>query len=757
MLQRIADQLQLSKRQVENIRNLTREGGTIPFIARYRKEATGNLDEVLITRVVDQLEYFEELEKRKETVIRTIESAGKLTESLKERILQCYDATVLEDIYLPFKPKRKTRAAIAIEKGLEPLAKRIFEQDDFDPEQEARQYLGESVKDTGEAIQGASDIIAEWISENEDARNSIRKLFQASGRLVSKVLNSKKEEENAQKYRDYFSFSEPLANCPSHRLLAIRRGEKEGFLVMSIEIDREEALRKLEKIFVRTHTPSAKIVAAASGDGLDRLLHPSVETEFALAGRKKAEEEAIQVFAENLRQLLLAPPLGGGRILAIDPGNRTGCKLAVLDDQGNFLHYTTIFPHPPQMEREQSITTLKALVKQFAVDAIAVGSGTAGRETEALVRQIDFEKAVSIFLVNESGASIYSASELAREEFPELDLTVRGAISIGRRLMDPLSELVKIDPKSIGVGQYQHDVNQPKLKDALDRVVESCVNFVGVDLNTSSRHLLGYVSGLGPALAKNIVAYRAEHGPFRSREELKKVSLMGPKAFEQSAGFLRIPGAANPLDASAVHPESYPIVETMARDLQSSVSDLITQGSLRDRIAREKYISGTAGEYTINDIFEELQKPGRDPRSTAEVFRFDDSVHTIEDLRPGMKLPGIVTNITNFGAFVDIGVKQDGLVHLSNLSARYVQHPNEIVRLQQKVWVTVMEVDVARRRISLSMKEETSSPAARSSAKKSSSTGQIRKPDRNPASQSARGNPTDFADKLADLKKKFNR
>jgi uncharacterized protein len=703
-IKKIAEKLSFSLKQVNNIYDLQAEGATIPFMARYRKEATGNMDEVQINDVVEQVKYFSELDKRKETVLKTIEGLGKLSPELKGRIDNCYDATELEDIYLPYKPKRKTRATTAIEKGLEPLAALVFAQGGADPGEEAVKFVGEQVKDIKEALQGARDIIAEWIAEHEQARNKVRQLFTQSAGLSSKVIPGKKEEEEAQKYRDYFEFSQPLAACPSHRILAIRRGEKEGYLIMDLNVEKQAAVDDLERIFVKGGGACSGEVKKAVEDSFDRLLKSSIENEFRLISKNKADEEAIRVFAENLRQLLLASPLGSKRVLALDPGFRTGCKLVCLDAQGNFIHNSTIYPHPPQNETQASVASLRQLVDRYDIEAIGVGNGTAGRETEQLVRGIDFGKKVSIFMVNESGASIYSASEVAREEFPDQDVTVRGAVSIGRRLLDPLSELVKIDPKSIGVGQYQHDVNQNKLKDELDRVVESCVNHVGVDLNTASKHLLTYVSGLSATLAKNIVEYRLKNGPFASREEVKKVSLMGPKTFEQCAGFLRIREAANPLDNSAVHPESYHVVEEMASDLHCSVVDLIGQGELRKKVVRKKYISETVGEFTIDDILKELEKPGRDPRHAIEEFRFEETVKTMDDLKQGMTVPGIVTNITNFGVFVDIGVKQDGLVHISQLSNTYVSDPNTVVKLQQKVMVTVMEVDIARKRISLSMK-----------------------------------------------------
>ncbi len=745
--QKIAERQSLVLKQVNNIFQLVSEGATIPFMARYRKEATGNLDEVKINDVVEDLKYFQELDKRKETVLKTIEGLGKLTPELKERIVNSFDATELEDIYLPYKPKRKTRAVAAIEKGLEPLAKKIFEQEEINPEQEAAAYVNEQVKDTKEALQGARDIIAEWISENEQARNRIRQLFTETAQVSSKVLTSKKETDEAQKYRDYFEFAEPLADCPSHRILAIRRGEKEGYLAMDINIDKLHAVEDLERLFLKKSNNTAVEVKKAVEDAYDRLLKPSIENEFRLASKNKADEEAIKVFAENLRQLLLASPLGSKRVLALDPGFRTGCKVVCLDEQGNFIHNSTIYPHPPQQEKEASIHSLKLLVDKFNIEAIGVGNGTAGRETEQLVRSIDFGRKVSIFMVNESGASIYSASEVAREEFPTEDVTVRGSISIGRRLLDPLSELVKIDPKSIGVGQYQHDVNQNKLKEELDRVVESCVNHVGVDLNTASKHLLMYVSGLSATLAKNIVEYRAQNGAFRSRNELKKVSLMGPKTFEQCAGFLRIRNASNPLDNSAVHPESYFVVEAMAKDAGSSVDELIKNADLRKKIDKKKYVSENVGEFTIEDILKELEKPGRDPRNQIEEFSFDENIKTMEDLKPGMVVPGIVTNITNFGAFVDIGVKQDGLLHISQISNTYISDPNQVLKLQQKVMVTVTEVDISRKRISLSMKDQQKQGGTRAAEKP-------RPAGKQPAPSKA-APVNDFQAKLMELKKKF--
>lgn len=703
--QHIAGTLNLSLKQISSIYELHSEGSTIPFIARYRKEATGNLDEVAIANVIEQIKYFNELEKRKETVVKTIEEAGKMTPELKKRIEDCINATELEDIYLPYKPKRKTKASVAIEKGLEPLAKLLFEQGQENPEAEAARFITEQVKDAAEALQGARDIMAEWIAENEQARNIVRKLFTEEAIVSSRVLTAKKEEADAQKYRDYFEFREPLAQSPSHRILAIRRGEKEGFLIMTINIEKETAHAALKRVFLKSTGLAAKQVELAVEDSYNRLLQPSIETEFRMASKTKADEEAIRVFAENLRQLLLASPLGHKRVMAIDPGFRTGCKVVCLDEHGTFLKYNTIFPHAPQNDWNGAIQTIKELVAKYDIEAIGYGNGTASKETEQLVRGIDFGKPVSVFMVNESGASIYSASEVAREEFPDEDVTVRGAISIGRRLLDPLSELVKIDAKSIGVGQYQHDVNQNRLKEALDQVVESCVNFVGVDVNTASKHLLMYVSGLTATVAKNVVEYRTKNGGFKSRDELKKVSMLGPKAFEQCAGFLRIANAGNPLDNSAVHPESYHVVEAMAAKANSTVPELIRNAEIRKQIKAKDFITETIGQFTIEDILKELEKPGRDPRSPIEEFRFAEGVSTMEDLKPGMKVPGIVTNITNFGAFVDVGVKQDGLVHISHLANRYISDPNEAVKLGQKVMATVLEVDTARKRIALSLKE----------------------------------------------------
>jgi uncharacterized protein len=744
-IQHIAAELNLSVKQISSIDQLHTEGSTIPFIARYRKEATGNLDEVVIANVIDQVKYFNELEKRKETVLKTIEETGKLTSELKKRIEDCTSATILEDIYLPFKPKRKTKASVAIEKGLEPLATLLFEQGHQNPEAEAAKFITESVKDIAEALQGARDIIAEWIAEHEQARNIVRKLFTADATIAAKVLTSKKDDADAQKYRDYFEFKEPLAQSPSHRILAIRRGEKEGFLLMDINVDKETAQEAVKNNFIKSSGLAAKQVALAIEDSYVRLLQPSIETEFRMASKVKADEEAIRVFAENLRQLLLASPLGHKRVMALDPGFKSGCKVVCLDEYGGFLKYNTIYPHAPQNDWNAAIRTIKELVTEYNIEAIGYGNGTASKETDQLLRAIDFGKPVSLFMVNENGASIYSASEVAREEFPDEDVTVRGSISIGRRLLDPLSELVKIDAKSIGVGQYQHDVNQNRLKESLDKVVESCVNFVGVDVNAASKHLLTYVSGLSANVAKNIVEYRTKHGSFKSRDEIKKVPLLGAKAFEQSAGFLRIQDAVNPLDNSAVHPESYHVVEAMAAKVNSSVPELIKNGEIRKQLKAKDFVTETIGAFTIADILKELEKPGRDPRAAIEEFRFADGVNSMADLKPGMKVPAIITNITNFGAFADVGVKQDGMIHVSQLANRYISDPNEVVKLGQKVMVTVVEVDIPRKRIALSLKEN---GAIRQEAVKKAFKNELPAEEKQVAS-----NP--FQAKLMELKKNF--
>lgn len=748
-IEKIGEGLSLRIKQVNSVWQLHTDGSTIPFIARYRKEATGNLDEVQIAAVIEQIQYFEELEKRKQTVLKTIEGLGKLTPELQQHIDNCFEAAVLEDIYLPYKPKRKTRAITAIERGLEPLAKKLFEQQSFDIEAIAQTYVNKQVKDIAEALQGSRDIIAEWIAEHEQARNIIRQLFQQGAILYAKVLNTKKQTEDAQKYKDYFEFKESLQKCPSHRILAIRRGEKEGFLAMDISIDKTIALEALAKLFITINNNTTPHLQQVIEDSYDRLLKPSIENEFRIMSKSAADDEAIRVFTENLRQLLLAPPLGAKRVLALDPGFRTGCKLVCLDEQGSLLHHTTVYPHPPQNEQEKTIAVIQELVNQYNIQAISIGNGTAGRETAQLVRSITFNKPVSVFIVNEAGASIYSASEIAREEFPDQDVTVRGSISIGRRLLDPLSELVKIDAKSIGVGQYQHDVNQIKLQESLDRTVESCVNHVGVDINTASKHLLMYVSGLGANIAKSIIKYRTTNGPFKSRAEMKNIPLLGSKTFEQCAGFLRIRNADNPLDNSAVHPESYAVVESMANTLRCTIQDLITQPSLRKQIQTKDYITETVGAYTVEDIIQELEKPGLDPRSIIEEFHFAENVHTINDLKVGMILPGIVSNITNFGVFVDVGVKQDGLVHLSHLSNQFVSNPADVVKLQQKVQVSVLEVDVARKRISLSMKNVSDNSANKKPIV------QKQAPQRQ-APQQLPENKNDFQDKLMQLKAKFN-
>lgn len=698
----IAQKLNIPLKNIKQTLDLFDGGATIPFIARYRKEATGGLDEVQIADIQRTYKQLEELEKRRESILQSIESQGKLTDDLKKRILSVWDLVELEDLYLPYKRKRKTKASIAREKGLEPLALAIFSQNNNQLEKLAEPFLNEEVPDIEEALQGARDIIAEWINEDERARQITRQAFARDAVISSKVARGKETE--GDKYRDYFDWSEPLKKCPSHRLLAMRRGEEEGVLRLIIQPDEEPLMMRLERHFLKDNGPAAQQVKTALADSYDRLLAPSIETEFRQSSKEKADKEAIEVFAVNLRQLLLAAPLGEHRIMGIDPGFRTGCKVVCLDAAGNLLHHDAIFPHPPQSDHWMAQNIVRALVDKHEIEAIAVGNGTAGRETMDFLRQIPFDRPVQIFAVNEAGASIYSASEAGRQDFPNHDVTVRGAVSIGRRLMDPLAELVKIDPKSIGVGQYQHDVNQPMLKEMLDHVVESCVNSVGINLNTASTHLLTHVSGLGPGLAQNIVEYRQINGPFRSRKALKKVSRLGDKAFEQCAGFLRIRDGEHLLDNTAVHPESYHVVESMAKDLGCSVEMLIKDGALRQKIDLKKYITPQTGLPTLQDILKELARPGLDPRGQARAFEFDRSIKTIEDLKPGMILPGIVNNITNFGAFVDIGVKQSGLVHISQLSHQFVKNPADVVRLHQEVTVQVVEVDVARQRITLSMK-----------------------------------------------------
>lgn len=699
----ISKTLNLPLKSVENTVKLLEEGATIPFISRYRKEATGGLDEVQTGDIKAWHEKYRELEKRKEFILKTISEQEKLTPELTEKINSCWDSTELEDIYLPYKPKRQTRAEIARKSGLEPLAKWLMTQQHDPVETKAAQFVNEQVADVEAALKGARDIIAEWVNEDTSARQLIRNIFSHDAIISSKVVKGKEQE--GEKYADYFDFATPLARCPSHRILAIRRGEAEGFLRVAISPDDEKCLDRLVPRYAKKDVPAADQVEEAVTDAYKRLLKPSIETEFANLSKEKADEAAIAVFAENLRQLLLSPPLGQQRILAVDPGFRTGCKLVCLNEQGDLLHNETIYPHPPQNEFTKAAGKVVKLVSTYKIDAIAIGNGTASRETERFISNLRYEKEVTVFVVSENGASVYSASKTAREEFPEYDVTVRGAVSIGRRLSDPLAELVKIDPKSIGVGQYQHDVDQTKLKKSLDRTVESCVNLVGVNLNTASKHLLTYVSGLGESLAQNIVDWRAENGPFRSRKELKKVPRLGVKAFEQCAGFLRIADAENPLDNSAVHPESYPVVEKMAHDLHCSVKELIRNKPLISSIDINSYKTEEAGTETLNDILQELEKPGRDPRSTVQMLEFDPKIRTISDVKEGMKLPGIVTNITNFGCFVDIGIKENGLLHISELADRFVSDPTEVVSLHQHVEVTVLSVDMERKRIALSLKK----------------------------------------------------
>ncbi|MEL7020302.1 MAG: Tex family protein [Bacteroidota bacterium] len=698
----IAQQTSIPAHKVTATIGLLNEGATIPFISRYRKEVTGSLDEVQVAEIQTAAKRLDELEKRRESILNSIEEQGKLSPELRKKITSTYDSTELEDLYLPYKRKRKTRASVAREKGLEPLATALLLQKGTDVESLAAKFITAEVADVETALQGARDIIAEHINEDPTAREKVRFSFQRTAIVKSKVARGK--DEAGAKYKDYFDFEEPLKKIPSHRLLAIRRGEDEGFLRVSIFPDEERTLYQLEREYLRGHGTATAQVKTALHDAYKRLLSPSIETEFRNLAKEKADTSAIEVFVENLRQLLLSPPLGERAVMGLDPGYRTGCKLVCLDENGNLLHHATIYPHPPQSDEYGAIKDIQHYVRKYNITAIAVGNGTAGRETLALVKKIAFDQSVESFMVNENGASIYSASEIAREEFPDKDVTVRGAVSIGRRLMDPLAELVKIDPKSIGVGQYQHDVNQTLLRDSLDRTVESCVNAVGINLNTASKHLLTYVSGLGPTLAQNIVNYRAEHGAFESRAALKKVKRMGDKAFEQSAGFLRIRDAKNPLDNTAVHPESYGVVKQMAKDMGVTVAELINQKSLRERIRLENYVTEKVGLPTLKDILKELAKPGLDPRGKAKAFEFGN-VRTIGDLSEGMVLPGIVTNVTNFGAFVDIGIKENGLVHVSQMANRFIKNPNEVVSLQQQVQVRVMQVDLKRGRVQLSMKD----------------------------------------------------
>ncbi len=697
----LSESLQISNLQVRNTVQLLQEGASIPFISRYRKERTGELDEAQVGDIKTQYEKLLEIEKRKETILKNIEEQEKLTPELQTRIEGCWNATELEDIYLPYKPKRRTRAEIARENGLEPLAKMIMRQQAGDIMQFAKPFVKDKIESEEAALQGASDIIAEWVSENEKSRKSIRRIFQYEAIISSKLIKGKEEE--AQKYRDYFDMSEKLSRSSSHRILAMRRGEAEGFLRVNISPDDDKCIEKLVDFFVKADNASGELVLKAVQDSYKRLLKPSIENEFAAASKLKADVEAIRVFAENSKQLLLAPPLGEKRVLGIDPGFRTGCKVICLDAQGNLLHNETIYPHPPVNDFAKASRTMQKLVEAYDIQAIAVGNGTAGRETERFVQNIRYDRKVQIFVVSENGASIYSASKIAREEFPEYDVTVRGAVSIGRRLMDPLAELVKIDPKSIGVGQYQHDVDQTLLKNSLDQTVENVVNRVGVNLNTASKHLLTYISGLGPQLAQNIVDYRAENGAFNNRKELLKVPKLGNKTFEQCAGFLRIPDGDNPLDNSAVHPESYAIVEQMAKNLNTEIDKLIRNNDLIQQIDLKAYITETIGLPTLKDIVTELEKPGRDPRKQVQVLEFDANIRHIEDLHSGMELPGIVTNITNFGAFVDIGIKENGLIHISKLADRFISNPAEVVSLHQHVKVKVLEVDFQRRRIQLQL------------------------------------------------------
>jgi uncharacterized protein len=699
----IASALQIAPWQAENTLFLLDQGATIPFISRYRKERTGDLDETHITNIQEQHERLRELDKRRATILNTIREQDRLTPELETKIQNARSLQELEDLYLPFKPKKRTRATRAREKGLEPLAEMLMKQQEKPVEESAVPFVQEGVQDISEALQGARDILAEWINEDRRARQQVRRLFHTTALIEASVTKGKEEE--GHKYKDYFNWSELLKKTPSHRFLAIMRGEREGFLKVKIEPQREEALAVLEAIFLKGHSESTEQVRQATEDGYKRLMAPSMENEMKAHYKEKADDESIRVFAENLRQLLLAPPLGQKRVMAIDPGYRTGCKLVCLDETGDLLYNETVFPHKPQEETRQAAKKITTLASSHKIEAIAIGDGTASRETEQFIGKLRFDHDIQVFLVNEDGASVYSASKTAREEFPDYDVTVRGAVSIGRRLMDPLAELVKIDPKAIGVGQYQHDIDQNKLKNKLNQVVESCVNRVGVNVNTASKHLLTYVSGLGPQLAGNMVEYRKEYGPFSSRKDFKKVKRMGDKAFQQCAGFLRIPQAGNPLDNSAVHPESYPVVEKMAADLNCRVQDLIHSSQMREKIRLEDYVSGETGLPTLKDIMGELEKPGRDPRQQIKAFQFDKNIRTIEDLKTGMIVPGIINNITNFGAFVDIGIKQNGLIHISNLADRYVSNPADIVKLHQHVRVKILDVDTERGRIQLSLKD----------------------------------------------------
>lgn len=747
-VEQISKELSLERKYVKAVADLLIEGATIPFISRYRKEMTGSMDEVMVANVRDRIEQLRELDKRREAVISSIEKQEKLTPELLGAIVNAETLAELEDIYLPFKPKRKTRASAAKEKGLEPLAQRLFEQDKFDVDDFSQSFIDQEkgVASVDEALAGARDIIAEWVSENQETRKRVRELFWKEGAIESRVLKGKENE--GQKFKDYFEWNEPIAKTPSHRLLAMRRGEKEGILALDIYPPEELAIQSMEHQFIKSENSAGEQVKLAIKDSYKRLLRPSLETEIRMETKMKADEEAIKVFASNLKELLLAAPLGQKSVLALDPGFRTGCKLVCLDRQGKLLFHDTIFPNEPQRETAKAGQVVKSLCEKYDIEAIAIGNGTASRETETFVKNIGLPHRILVVMVNESGASVYSASEVAREEFPDKDLTVRGAVSIGRRLMDPLAELVKIDAKSIGVGQYQHDVEQTKLKQGLDDVVMSCVNSVGVEVNTASKELLSYVSGLSPSLARNIVEYRNQNGPFPTRDALMKVPRLGEKVFEQAAGFLRIREATNPLDSSAVHPESYPIVQQMATDLGCSVKDLMSSSALRKQLDLTKYVSDKVGLPTLNDILSELEKPGRDPRQQFEVFSFTDGVNTIADLKIGMKLPGIVTNVTNFGAFVDIGVHQDGLVHISHLSDKFIKDPKEAVTVQQKVNVTVVEVDVARKRIGLSMKSD---PFAQQEAQPQQRSGGQRK------QQRPQEKEVSMEEKLAMLVNKFKK
>jgi len=703
IFQLVSSKVNISLHQVKNTILLLKEGATIPFISRYRKELTGSLDELDVAMIQKEFNYFIELDKRKQTILKTIMEQGALTPELQKQIEDTYDANILEDIYLPYKPKKRTKATIAREKGLEPLAKILMGQYEWDIEKRALSFVGKGVDTAEEALAGARDIIAEWISENPRARELTRNLFKRGAVIESKVVKGKEAE--GQKYRDYFNWSEPLGRCPSHRYLAIKRAEKEEFVKVSVSIEEDTAVEKLENIFIRGNTSCVKHVKMALKDSYKRLIAPSIETEFSQITKEKADLEAIRVFGENLRQLLLAPPLGQKRVLALDPGFKSGCKLVCIDENGVLLHNETIFPHPPQREVRDAAKKLSTLVEAYKIEAIAIGNGTAGRETEQFIKFMHFDHDVTVFSVNEDGASIYSASKIAREEFPSYDVTVRGAVSIGRRLMDPLAELVKIEPKSIGVGQYQHDVDQKLLQQDLDRVVESCVNMVGVNLNTASKHLLTYISGLGPQLAQNIVDFRKEKGSFTSRKQLLQVPRMGAKSFEQSAGFLRIPGAENPLDNSAVHPESYFIVEKMAANMNCEIKSLISSDELIKKIQLNEYVTPKIGIPTLTDILKELAKPGRDPREKIGMFDFDENLKTMEDLRIGMIVPGIITNVTRFGAFVDIGIKENGLIHVSEMANKYIDDPSKVVKLNQQVKVKIIELDLVRKRIQLSLKQ----------------------------------------------------